>query len=140
VSDGNDIDGLSEFMNSLLAALEHPESDPELLELIEDSLGDSTAFERASELARGESPVAAKDPRSHSHRQDPRPPANLGEHLLAAVGKAEDMHDGVTDRSSPLVSGRNGIPPRVAGGNRHPASRAGQSVAAKLIQTIARVA
>jgi hypothetical protein len=151
VSD-NDFGSLTEFFNSLVGALENPQDDPELAEIIEQALQ-----EDAERTSSGEVPSPGG---GNQHKTKAREPANLGEHLVAAVGKAEEISSGKTDDGGDhtdedrddkadrgiSVPSNNGATSRQASrshlfaGDRRKANQAGQRVAAQLIQTIAKVA
>jgi len=156
VSD-NDFGSLTEFFNSLVGALENPQDDPELAEIIEQALQ-----EDAERTSSGEVPSPG---RGNEHKTKAKTPANLCEHLLAAVGKAEEISSGTTDDGGDHGDDSNGdqsrgdkADSRIAGpsnggptsplmsrsrlfmGRRRQSRRAGQRVAAQLIQTIAKVA
>jgi hypothetical protein len=154
VSD-NDFGSLTEFFNSLVGALENPQDDPELAELIEQALHEDAELKSGGEV---------RSPARGSEQANAKKPANLGEHLLAAVGEAEAISSGKTDdggdrgneshgdesrgdkADSGIAGPSNGGPksqlmsrPLFTDSRRH-SPRAGQLVAAQLIQTIAKVA
>jgi hypothetical protein len=155
VSD-NDFGSLTEFFNSLIGALENPQDDPELAEIIDQALHEDAELNSES---------AARSPGRGSEQANAKKPANLGEHLLAAVGKAEEISSGKTDDGGDHGDESRGnetrgdkADSRIAGpsiggptsqlvnrsrlftGRPRHSRRAGQLVAAQLIQTIAKVA
>jgi hypothetical protein len=151
VSD-NDFGSLTDFFHSLIGALEDPQYDPELMEMIEQALREDDALNSGGE--------APSPDRGRGHEANAKQPANLGEHLLAAVGKAEVITSGTTDdggdhtdegrgdkADSGIARPSNAGPKSrlmsrshlFASGPGH-SRRAGQLVAAQLIQTIAKVA
>ena len=141
----NDFGSLTEFFNSLVGALENPQDDPELAELIEQALQEDAELKSGGEV---------RSPARGSEQANAKKPANLGEHLLAAVGEAEAISSGKTDdggdngnesRGDKADSGIAGSKsqlmsrPLFTDSRRH-SPRAGQLLAAQLIQTIAKVA
>jgi hypothetical protein len=152
VSD-NDFGSLTEFFNSLVGELENPQDEPELAEIIEQALQ-----EDAERTSSGEVPSPGRG--NELHKTKAKEPANLGEHLLAAVGKAEEISGGKTDDGGDHGNERHGSKAgggiagpsnngatsrqasrsRLFAGDRRQANQAGQRVAAQLIQTIAKVA
>lgn len=152
----NDFGSLTEFFNSLVGALNNPEEDPELAELIEQALD-----EDAEQTVSGAAPSPGRGNRQSTQEKQP---ANLGVHLLAAVGKAEAVSGGEADDGRDHTDQRRGdkgdratLPPSnnvanngattrqasrspLFAGDRRQAHQAGQRVAAELIQAIAKVA
>jgi hypothetical protein len=149
VSD-NDFGSLTEFFKSLVGALNDPQDDPELAELIEQALDEDAERDSHGEAAPG---------RGRERQPNAKMPANLGEHLVAAVGKAEQLSSGETDGggdhtdeshgdkansgiTGPSTGGAESPPlsgSRIFTNSRRRPRRAGQRVAAQLIQTIAKV-
>lgn len=148
----NDFGSLTEFFNSLIGALNNPQDDPELAELIEQALDEDAELDSGGE---GSSPGRVREQRANAKK-----PAHLGEHLLAAVTKAEEITSGTTqdggdhpeesrgDKADSGIAGpsRGGMESqtvnrsRLFTDSRRHSRRAGQRVAAQLIQTIAKVA
>lgn len=142
---------MTEFFNSLIGALDNPQDDPELAELIEQALDEDAELN-----SRGE---ASPPGRGSEQTANAREPANLGEHLLAAVGKAEEITSGTIDdggdhtdetrgdKADNGIAGASNSGPksqvmsrsRLFTDSRRHSRRAGQLTAAQLIQTIAKV-